>query len=328
MAMKELHEQEGYSISWMCRKLGINRAAYYKWLNRKIPAKEQEDLEIAEKIKEYHERMGGILGYRRMTIFLNRREGTDYRPKRIRRIMGILGIHSSIRRVRKCCTVSNKKDPKADNLLKRNFEASAPNVKWTTDVTEFKDPGGKRKIYLSAFMDLYDRSIVAWSVSDRNDNTLVFDTFQQAIAVYPDAYPLFHSDRGFQYTSPAFRKLLTDHYMKQSMSRVACCIDNGPQEAFWGIIKTEMPKLFEYHDRDSLIEAIGKYINFYNNERYQERYDSKTPMEVRTEALQVEKPILYPIPVNLRIVKYKQYLAELSESKNPTGSAPIGQALL
>ena len=89
-----------------------------------------------------------------------------------------------------------------------------------------------------------------------------------------------------------------------------------------------MPKLFEYHDRDSLIEAIGKYINFYNNERYQERYDSKTPMEVRTEALQVEKPILYPIPVNLRIVKYKQYLAELSASKNPTGSAPIGQALL
>jgi len=82
------------------------------------------------------------------------------------------------------------------------------------------------------------------------------------------------------------------------------------------------------HDRDSLIEAIGKYINFYNNERYQERYDSKTPMEVRTEALQVEKPILYPIPVNLRIVKYKQHLAELSVSKNPTGSAPIGQALL
>ena len=328
MAMKELHEQEGYSISWMCRKLGINRAAYYKWLNRKIPAKEQEDLEIAEKIKEYHERMGGILGYRRMTIFLNRREGTDYRPKRIRRIMGILGIHSSIRRVRKCCTVSNKKDPKADNLLKRNFEASAPNEKWTTDVTEFKDPGGKRKIYLSAFMDLYDRSIVAWSVSDRNDNTLVFDTFQQAIAVYPDAHPLFHSDRGFQYTSPAFRHTLSEHAMTQSMSRVACCIDNGPQEAFWGIIKTEMPKLFEYHDRDSLIEAIGKYINFYNNERYQERYDSKTPMEVRTEALQVEKPILYPIPVNLRIVKYKQYLAELSASKSPTGSAPIGQALL
>ena len=328
MAIRELHEQEGYSISWMCRKLGINRAAYYKWLNRPVPAKELEDIEIAEKIKEYHERMGGILGYRRMTVFLNRQEGTDYKPKRIRRIMGILGIHSSIRRVRKCCTVSNKKDPKADNLLKRNFEASAPNEKWTTDVTEFKVPGGKGKIYLSAFMDLYDRSIVAWAVSDRNDNALVFDTFNKAMAANPNASPLFHSDRGFQYTSPAFRKLLTDHSMKQSMSRVACCIDNGPQEAFWGIMKTEMPNLFRYHDRDSLIEGISKYISFYNNERYQERYDSKTPMEVRTEALQAEEPTLYPIPVNLRIVKYKQHLEELNASKSPTGSAPIGQALL
>ena len=242
--------------------------------------------------------------------------------------MGIIGVHSSIRRTRKCCTVSNKKDPKADNLLKRDFEASAPNEKWTTDVTEFKVPGEKQKLYLSAFMDLYDRSIVAWAVSSHNDNLLVFDTFNQAITVYPDAHPLFHSDRGFQYTSPAFRNLLLEHAMTQSMSRVACCIDNGPQEAFWGIVKTEMPVLFEYHDRESLIEAIRQYINFYNNERFQERFDSKAPMEVRAEALQTEEPKLYPIPINRRIQNYKLYLAELNISKNPTGSAPIGQALL
>ena len=328
MAIKELHEKENDSIQWMCRKLGISRAAYYKWLNRPIPAKELEDIELAEKIREYHERYGGILGYRRMTIFLNRLEGTDYKPKRIRRLMRIIGVHSSIRRTRKCCTVSNKKDPKADNLLKRDFEASAPNEKWTTDVTEFKVPGEKQKLYLSAFMDLYDRSIVAWAVSNRNDNLLVFDTFHQAITVYPDAHPLFHSDRGFQYTSPAFRNLLLEHAMTQSMSRVACCIDNGPQEAFWGIVKTEMPKMCKYHDRESLIEAIRQYINFYNNERFQERFDSKTPMEVRMEALQAEEPKLYPIPINRRIQNYKQHLAELNISKNPTGSAPIGQALL
>ena len=328
LAIKELHEEQNYSIEWMCSKLGINRAAYYKWLKRPIPAKEQEDIELAEKIKEYHERYGGILGYRRMTIFLNRLEGTDYKPKRIRRLMRIIGVHSSIRRTRKCCTVSNKKDPKADNLLKRDFEASAPNEKWTTDVTEFKIPGEKQKLYLSAFMDLYDRSIVAWAVSNRNDNLLVFDTFHQAITVYPDAHPLFHSDRGFQYTSPAFRNLLLEHAMTQSMSRVACCIDNGPQEAFWGIVKTEMPKMCKYHDRESLIEAIRQYINFYNNERFQERFDSKTPMEVRAEALQAEEPKHYPIPINRRIQNYKQHLAELNISKNPTGSAPIGQALL
>ena len=328
LAIRELHEQEDYSISWMCRKLGISRASYYKWLNRPVPTKELEDMEIAEKIRECHESNGGIYGYRRMTIHLNIQEGTDYKNKRIYRIMRITGIHSSIRRVRKCCTVSNKKDPTADNLLKRNFEASAPNEKWTTDVTEFKIPGSKGKLYLSAFMDLYDRSIVAWAVSDRNDNALVFDTFKQAVEANPDAHPLFHSDRGFQYTSPAFRKMLTDKGMTQSMSRVACCIDNGPQEALWGIIKTEMPKMFQYHDRDSLIEAIRQYINFYNYNRFQERFNCKTPMEVRMEALQVEVPALYPIPINNRIKKFKQHLNELNASKSPTGSAPIGQTLL
>ena len=185
LAIRELHEDQDYSINWMCRKLEISRAAYYKWLNRDIPVKELEDMKIAGKIEERHERYGGILGYRRMTIFLNREEGTDYKPKRIRRIMRITGIHSSIRRVRNCCTVSNKKDQKADNLLGRNFEASAPNEKWTTDVTEFKVPGGKGKIYLSAFMDLYDRSIVSWAVSGHNDNNLVIDTFREAIAANP-----------------------------------------------------------------------------------------------------------------------------------------------
>ena len=312
----------------MCLKLGISRAAYYKWLKRPIPAKELEDIEIAEKIRKLHKRYSGILGYRRMTIWLNREEGTGYKPKRIRRIMGIINVHSSIRRVRNCCTVSNKKDQKADNLLGRDFEASAPNEKWTTDVTEFKIPGEKGKLYLSVFMDLYDRSIVGWAVSEHNDNNLVFDTFRNAITANPDAAPLFHSDRGFQYTSPAFRKMLTDQGMIQSMSRVACCLDNGPQEALWGIIKTEMPKLFDYHDKASLIEAIGKYIHFYDNERYQERFACKTPIEVRREALTTKEPILYPIPINRRIEKYKQYLDDLNASKNPIGSAPIGQVLL
>jgi transposase InsO family protein len=324
MAIRELNEEQQYSIEWMCEKLDISRASYYKWLNREIPAKELEDKAIAEKIEEYHKHYGGILGYRRMTIFLNRREGTNYKPRRIRRIMGIIGVHSTIRRVRSCCTVSNRKDQKAENLLKRNFEASAPNEKWTTDVTEFKTPGKKGKIYLSAFMDLYDRSVVAWAVSRRNDNNLVFDTFRQAIAANPEAAPLFHSDRGFQYTSPVFKQMLAEQGMTQSMSRVACCIDNGPQEGFWGIIKTEMPGLCEYDDEASLIEAIDRYIDFYNTERYQERFECKTPMEVRTEAMKAEVPKAYPIPANPRIEKYHQYLAEKQSSSENASRTEAG----
>lgn len=151
----------------MCKRLGVKRSAYYKWLNRSITANEQEDMKLAEIIMEYHQKYGGILGYRRMRIFINRKYNKHYNTKRVRRIMRILGIHSAIRGKRTCCTVSNKLNQKAENILHREFEASGPNEKWTTDVTEFKVPHSQEKLYLSAFFDLYDRSIIAWSISNR-----------------------------------------------------------------------------------------------------------------------------------------------------------------
>ena len=224
--------------------------------------------------------------------------------------MNILGIHSTIRRARNCCTVTNK----AENVLHREFEASKPNEKWTTDVTEFKVPHSTEKLYLSAFLDLYDRSIVAWSISTRNDNALVLDTFDQAIEQNPDAYPLFHSDRGFQYTSAVFKKKLEEQGMKQSMSRAACCLDNGPTEGLWGIIKSEMFKMYKIQNKEDLIEGIGKYIEFYNNHRDQSRYGSKTPMEVRKEAIDKEEPEYYPIAFNASIARYKESLNNKTQS--------------
>lgn len=298
----------------MCKCLNIRRSAYYKWLKRSIPNNEQEDKELSEIIMDYHKRYGGILGYRRMCSFINREHNKQYNVKRIHRIMKIINIHSSIRRKRTCCTVTNKTDQTAENVLRREFEAAKTNEKWTTDVTEFKVPHSTEKIYLSAFLDLYDRSIVAWSISDRNDNALVFDTFKKAIRKYPDAHPLFHSDRGYQYTSPSFQNKLKEQGMVQSMSRVACCLDNGPTEGLWGIIKTEMYRMYEIHNKEDLIEAIRKYIEFYNYDRYQSRFNSKTPMEVRKEALNEETPKRYPIALNPRIAKYKEALKNKAQS--------------
>lgn len=308
LAIKELHEEKKYSIRWMCIQLDIRRSAYYKWLKRLIPSNEQENKELSEIIMDYHEKYGGILGYRRMRLFINRNNHKHYNVKRIHRIMKIMDIRSSIRRRRTCCTVTNKTDQTAENVLHREFEASKPNEKWTTDVTEFKVPHSAEKIYLSAFLDLYDRSIVAWSISDRNDNALVLDTFKQAIRRNPDAHPLFHSDRGYQYTSPSFQNKLKEQGMVQSMSRVACCLDNGPTEGLWGIIKTEMYQMYEIHTKEDLIQALGNYIDFYNHERYQARFESKTPMEVREEAFNEETPTQYPIAWNPRIAKYKETL--------------------
>ena len=134
----------------------------------------------------------------------------------------------------------------------------------------------------------------------------MFKTFDKAISSHPNAKPLFHSDRGFQYTSKVFQRKLKEQEMKQSMSRVGHCIDNGPTEGFWGIIKSEMYQMYEIVDEPSLRYAITDYIRFYSEERPQERYQCKTPLEVRIEALSSDKPVEYPIPKNKRIEKYKQ----------------------
>lgn len=289
----------------MCRHLEIARAAYYKWLHRAVPEEELESIKLAGLIKEYDERFNHILGYRRMASWINHFNHTCYSKNRVHRIMKKLGIHSVIRAKKRKYAYA-KPDKTAENILQRDFYASAPNQKWATDVTEFKVPGEKKKLYLSAIIDLYDRYPIAYVISSRNDNRLVFKTFDKATAAFPDAKPIFHSDRGFQYTSKVFKKKLEKQEMKQSMSRVGHCIDNGPTEGFWGIIKSEMYQMYKITDEATLRHAIKDYLRFYSEERPQDRYHCKTPLEVRQEALASDIPIEYPIPENKRINKYKE----------------------
>lgn len=216
----------------------------------------------------------------------------------------MLGIKSVVRR-KKQKYIKSTAETAADNLLARDFYAAKPNEKWATDVTEFKIIGSKQKLYLSAIIDLYDRSIAAYIISTRNDNDLVFRTYELAISKNPGAAPILHSDRGFQYTSKTFQSKLKEANIMQSMSRVGRCIDNGPIEGFWGIIKSEMYYLRKFHSFDELKTSIDSYIRFYNNERLQERFNDMSPIEVRTSALKsTEEPIQYPIKENKRIQKY------------------------
>lgn len=169
----------------------------------------------------------------------------------------------------------------AENILNREFKSDAPNKKWLTDVTEFHYYVGieKRKVYLSAILDLYDRRIVSFIIRDSNNNSLVFDTFDAATASNPEAYPIFHSDRGFQYTSRIFRSKIESAGMTQSMSRVAKCIDNGPMEGFWGIIKRERYYGKHFTSREAIVEMIENYIDYYNNKRLQRNLGVLTPLE-------------------------------------------------
>lgn len=305
MAIRYFYEEKHWSINWMCKQLKISHAAYYKWIHRSVPEQEQGNRKLAGLIKEYDERFCHILGYRRMTSWINHFNHTNYSKNRVHRIMKKMGIHSVIRKKKKKYKPSSP-ETTAENTLKRDFNAARPNEKWATDVTEFKIPETGKKLYLSVILDLYDRIPVAYVVSRRNDNKLVFDTYARAIAANPEARPLFHSDRGFQYTSKTFQKKLQKQGMEQSMSRAGHCIDNGPTEGFWGIIKSEMYQMYAITDEESLLNAIDQYLKFYAEERPQERFHCKTPAEVRCEAFASAIPEQYPIAENKRIQKYKE----------------------
>jgi transposase InsO family protein len=193
--------------------------------------------------------------------------------------MRILNLKSVCRRKKKNY-IKSKPEITADNVLNREFHADGFGKKWLTDVTEMKY-GVDSKAYLSAILDLGDKSIVSFVLGCSNNNELVFRTFDIAHHKYPDAKPIFHSDRGFQYTTKTFKKRLDDAGMIQSMSRVSHCIDNGPMEAFWGMLKSEMYYLNKFNSYDELEAAVIEYIDYHNNHRYQKRLNCMTPIEYR-----------------------------------------------
>ena len=244
---------------------------------------------IAEKVEKIHNERPDK-GYRRINDDLKHDYGIHANDKRILRICRAKKIKSTIKYSSHGCTrraknpqyTAEKYGAGSQQALRQN-----PNEKWLTDVTEFKWYEGivVHKVYLSAILDIYDRRIVSYVISERNDNPLVFQTFDKAISENPGAKPLVHSDRGFQYTNRVFHRKLEEASMTQSMSRVAHCIDNGPMEGFWGILKRENYYGKRFTDKQDLIQMIESYIRYYNTKRVQRNLGILTPMEKHNLAL-------------------------------------------
>ena len=140
-------------------------------------------------ISEYHATFDGILGYRRMTLFINKLNNKDFSNGYIHRLMKFLGIKSRIRR-KKVNRKRIKPQYTKENVLSRDFTSSEPNEKWLTDVTQFSIPEDNRRLYLSPIMDLYDNSIIALNLSYKNPNSLVFTMFDNAKKKHPNAKPI------------------------------------------------------------------------------------------------------------------------------------------
>src|SRR5699024_10042040 len=252
-------QKEGFKIIHLCEVLGVSRAGYYKWLKRQPTASEKRLRKLIDLILQVYEEHKGIYGYRRITIYLNHFLNAKVNHKCVYRLMKLLGLKAVIRRKRYTYK-SHKPTHVAENVLNRAFQKDYQAMEvLLTDVTEFKYGQGS-KAYLSAILDYGANKIIAFKLSKQNNNVLVYDTVHQ---IKDDVLPtqtLLHSDRGFQYTSHGFKNFVKKHQIIPSMSRVGKCIDNGPMENFWGIIKEEMYRLKTYTSFEELEHDIKQYI--------------------------------------------------------------------
>ena len=305
--IKELHEEKNWNISLMCKSIGIARSAYYKWLKHTPSTREVEDIRILEKLHEISQSNNSLFGSMNMYYKLKEKYGFTCGHNRVYRIMCVNNIQSSYRKHSKCHYKAIIPEQTAENKLKRNFDAELPNTKWCTDVTEIKVPKTGEKLYISPVIDLYDRYPVGFAVSEKNNSELTDRAYKSALNAYPDSHPLYHSDRCYQYTRESFSNILKSNGMTQSMSRVSKCIDNGPCEGFQGLFKDMLFILYPcIKNKEEMIEAIYKTLDYYINEYPQKRFKGKTCGMVRAEAMTSSHPKVYPIKKSNKYIKFWQ----------------------
>lgn len=252
---------------------------HYKWLKRIPSSREIENEKIKEKILKIHNSVNKIYGFHRMTMNINHQMNKNYNHKRIYRLMKELKISSIIRRKKKKY-IKNSAEYKVENILNREFSANIPQHKVLTDITEFKY-GKDKKIYMYATLDLYDRSILSYSLSEKPDTKLVLEVLQNSFNKPIIHKAILHTDRVSQFTSLEYKKTLEDLGIIHSMSRVGKCIDNGPMEGFFGTIKVEKYYLNRYDTLEELKNDISDYVRFYNEERLQKNLGNRNPLEYR-----------------------------------------------
>lgn len=259
-------ENNMYSIEKMCRKLNVSRSGYYQWLNRDESPRKKKDRELKEHIRAIYEQNKQRYGSPRIYKELAAQHIRCSR-KRVERLMREMGLQARHKRQFKVTTNSNHNYQPAENLLERRFQVAGPNQVWVADITYIRTFEGW--LYLAAVMDLYSRKIVGWSMSETMKTALATSALKMAIQRRrPNKGLMHHSDRGVQYASNDYRKILTNHGMICSMSRKGNCWDNAPMESFFSTLKTECIAGKVYLSRAQAKREIFEYIEIdYNRKR-------------------------------------------------------------
>lgn len=246
----------------MCIVLDITKSTYYKYRNR-----EDKDYYDYLIVKEIFDESKCTYGFRRVLEGVKIKYGVTFNHKKVSRIMKKYGLVPKYYK-RPKNTVDNRRmeENVKDNLLKRNFSADDANQKWCTDVTYLIHNG--QRAYLSSIIDLYDRKIVSYVISRRNDNKLVIDTLLQAIAKRKDVSGvILHSDQGFQYTSYEYRAICEAKGIQISMSKKGSPVDNSPIESWHSLLKKEVLYTNNISSLSDYMVQVEDWIEFYNTSR-------------------------------------------------------------
>jgi transposase InsO family protein len=264
--MKELRLK--YPVPRLCRLLNVSASGFYAWVDRPLSNRAREDTRLELEIKAAN-------NFTRQTYSAERlhhelaAHGVRVGICRIKRIRKKLGIHCKQKRKFKATTDSRHKLPVAENLLNQKFQVSKPNDVWLSDITYI--PTDEGWLYLAGHKDLFTGEIVGYAMGERLTRNLVSQSLLQAlIAKRPAKGLLHHSDRGSQYCSHDYRRILERSGLIASMSRKGNCYDNAPMESFWGTLKQELVNHRRYRTRREAIREITEYIEvFYNRQRRQ-----------------------------------------------------------
>jgi len=273
-----------WPVGWMCGALGVSRGGFYAWLTRPRSRRSRSDEELGAKVQASFLASDRTYGARRVWHDMIA-DGVSCGLHRIERLMRSQALNARPRRRRLPSDPGERQaSAVAPNVLDRAFEASAPNRKWIADFTYIWTAEGW--LYVAAVIDLFSRRVVGWSMSATMTAQFVTDALLMAIwrRGKPDAL-LHHSDRGSQYTSEQFQRLMADHGVTCSMSRSGNCWDNAAMESFFSSLKTERTARKTYRTRDEAKADVFDYIEcFYNPKRRHSTIGYLSPMDFEAKA--------------------------------------------
>ncbi|MFL9582287.1 IS3 family transposase [Stenotrophomonas sp. AB1(2024)] len=268
-----------HQLSLLLKAATLSRSTFYYQVQ--VAERPDGNAKLKREIKTIYHRHEGRYGYRRIAEAL-RTTGKQINRKVVQRLMRLMGLKSIVR-VKKYRSYRGSVGTVAPNHLDRNFQASQPNQKWVTDVTEF-NVGGKR-LYLSPIMDLFNAEIVAYQISTSPKLEMIKNMLGKAFRkLEPGEAPLLHSDQGWQYQHPTYQRLLADRNISQSMSRKGNCFDNAAMESFFGTLKEECFRLKSFASVDELKRGLDGYIRYYNHTRIKLGLNGMSPVQYRTQA--------------------------------------------